>query len=267
MQARQKVTTLLTAIALLSLSGCAKTVDLSGKREALAAKQVTQGEKLVIFPDDRPSLPNGKVVWQRNNCAQCHGADGNKTLGTNVSLANKSYMRKQRPVDLYMFVTYGKPGINHPRMNGILTRRQIWDVVFYARSLSSPPLPDKEYDAIKLVFGTNCAVCHGDKGTGDGPLAHSLEPIPANFSRFERFYDRTDDQLWDHIANGIKWEGMPNFLGKLDKSKNVKFDREYIWKLVQYVRQFEQSNDITAEAQASDQHEAEANKPNDDIKQ
>lgn len=250
MQARHKFITLLTTIPLLLFSGCAKTVDLAGKRQELAAKQITQGEKLLIFPDDRPSLPNGKIVWERNNCAQCHGADGKRPVDTNIVLNNASYMRKQKPIDLYMFITYGKSGVNHPHMHGVLTRRQIWDLVLYLRSLSSPPLTDKEYEQVDQVFGSNCAVCHGKKGTGDGPLAHNLEPVPANFSKFERFYDRTDDQLWDHIANGIKWEGMPNFLGKQDKAKKVKFDREYIWKLVQYVRQFEQSNELTAEAQA-----------------
>ena len=93
---------------------------------------------------------------------------------------------------------------------------------------------------MKAVFGANCAVCHGSRGAGDGQLNKGLvlQPAPANFTQFDRFYDRTDEQIWDHIANGIKWEGMPNFLGKQDRGNKVKFDADYIWKLVQYVRNF-----------------------------
>ena len=67
--------------------------------------------------------------------------------------------------------------------------------------------------------------------------------MPANFQNFARFYDRSDFTLWDHIANGIKWEGMPNFLGKEDKAKNIKFDQAYIWKLVDYVRHFHETTE------------------------
>ena len=103
---------------------------------------------------------------------------------------------------------------------------------------------------VDAVFGSNCAVCHGKKGYGDGPLAHNLERIPANFQDFKRFYDRTDSTLWDHIANGIKWEGMPNFLGKEDKAKNIKFDEAYIWQLVDYVRHFHETTEKTLPSEA-----------------
>ena len=41
---------------------------------------------------------------------------------------------------------------------------------------------------------------------------------------------------------------MPNFLGKEDKLKKVKFDQAYIWKLVAYVRAFSSTNKQIAEA-------------------
>ena len=36
---------------------------------------------------------------------------------------------------------------------------------------------------------------------------------------------------------------MPNFLGKEDKAKNIKFDDAYIWQLVDYVRHFHETTD------------------------
>ena len=120
----------------------------------------------------------------------------------------------------------------------------------YTRSLGQPALDDKTLSEVDPVFGSNCAVCHGTKGDGDGPLARNLEPMPANFQRFDRFFNRSDDVLFDHIANGIRWEGMPNFLGKKDGKKNVHFDEAYIRKLVQYVRKFQVNNAAVRTASA-----------------
>ena len=224
---------------------------MNGQDSNLANKDLTQSNHAVIFPDDNPSVPDGKVVYEKLNCAQCHSATGEPVKDSaTVNLSDKLYMAKQKPVDQYIFLTYGKEGLKHPDLKGQLSRREIWDLVFYVRSLAVPVLSDDEIAKIDPVFGSNCAVCHGKRGHGDGPLARNMDPIPANFHQFDRFYDREDDVLYDHIANGIKWEGMPNFLDKQDRVKNVKFDEAYIRTLVQYVRHFHENNQATlAEAQ------------------
>lgn len=241
------ISLVVTASALVLLAGCSKQeVTLKGSQDALAERSVTANNQTVIYPDDDPSVPDGKVTFEKMNCAACHGASGEGVQGkTSIALSDKEYMHQQKPVEQFEFLSFGKPGSDHPVLNDKLSRREIWNLVFYARSLAAPLLTAKEWSDIDAVFGSNCAVCHGKIGYGDGPLAHNLEPQPANFQNFVRFYDRSDDILWDHIANGIKWEGMPNFLGKEDKAKNVKFDREYIWKLVQYVRNFHETNQST----------------------
>jgi mono/diheme cytochrome c family protein len=237
------------------LTACGGQVTLQGKEDELGSKKVTLGDE-VVYPNDRPSVPDGKLVWldQKNNCASCHGTDGSTAVGPkNIKLSDKGYMRLQKPVDQYSFIWFGKDAegkkVDHPTVREKLSRREAWSLVFYLRSLAIPPLKtygDKDVAEIDAVFGSNCAVCHGKKGNGDGPLAHSLEPQPANFQTFPRFYDRTDAVLWDHIANGIPWEGMPNFLGKEDKPKKVKINEEYVWKLVQYVRNFQETTDALA---------------------
>lgn len=250
----------------VSLSGCGKQeIVLSNSENKLASRTVTAGGDEIIYPDDTPSIPDGKVVWQEQNCAVCHAATGAGVPGKcNLDLTDKAYGRKQKPVDQYEFLWFGKQGVDHPTMRGKISRREGWDLVFYSRSLSAPPLSatltSKEQEGIEQVFGSNCAVCHGLKGYGDGDLAHNMEPVPANFRQFNRFYDRSDDVLWDHIANGIKWEGMPNFLGKEDRAKNVKFDQEYIWKLVQYVRHFHESTEATIATSAPTNQDTTDNK-------
>jgi len=234
--------------AIFIFSACTQQeVSLKGTEDQLAKPSTTSGQHQVIYPDDSPSVPDGKQAWQQMNCAVCHADTGKGVKGNcSLNLADKAYMRTQKPVDQFEFISFGRPGLNHhPVVSNKLSRRQIWDLVFYVRSLADPLLSDAQIADMDSVFGSNCAVCHGKKGYGDGPLGRNLEPQPANFRNFARFYDRTDDVLYDHIANGIKWEGMPNFLGKEDKAKNVKFDQEYIWKLVQFVRHFHETNQPT----------------------
>jgi len=256
------------AVPVIALLASCGQVNLS-RDPNLVSQAVTEGKALPEYPDDSPSSTDGKAVWnagwkegeKQMSCAQCHGDGTGGSAG--VNFADHAYGDKQKPVDQYMFVTYGmKTGEdgkttevpNHPKTFNQLTKRQRWDLVFYCRSLSrpvinsdTPPLP--EFLALDATFGSNCAVCHGKKGNGDGPLAHNLEPVPANFENRKRFFDRTDAVLWDHIANGIPWEGMPNFqthgVPKHDKAKNVTFDDAYIWKLVQYVRHFQSTDKST----------------------
>jgi mono/diheme cytochrome c family protein len=239
--------------------------------DGLISAKVTQGKPEPIWPNDDPSVPDGGGVYKEQNCAACHGNDGKPVGGkSTVDFSSKEYARQQKPVDQYNFVTFGEtmPGhkpapTDHPQLRTQLRPSQIWNLVFYVRSLSTAPLTDAEISEVLPVFGANCAVCHGTKGYGNGPLAkgNGLEPSPANFQSFPRFFDRTDDVLWDHIANGIKWEAMPNFLGKTDKAKNITFDRDYIYKLVGYVRHFHESNKTEEATKAAHKDESKEDKP------
>lgn len=267
---------LIPAIALLA--GCGNEIKINQQTASeLANPNLTaQPNNLVIYPDDRPSIPDGKVTFQQN-CASCHSGVGGGSApvtGSNTTpdvmpAANaattpsvtpptgqqkSSFAFDQRwadstkPIDIYRVVAFGEH--NHKAFSSTLSTREIWNAVVYARSIGQPALTTKEIEAIDPVFGSNCAVCHGTKGDGDGPLMRNLEPVPANFQRFDRFFNRTDDVLFDHIANGIRWEGMPNFLGKKDSKKNVTFDEAYIKKLVQYIRKFQINQDPVMTAAA-----------------
>lgn len=268
---------LLTIPLAVSMTACNSQVDLATNAEKLASRETTMGKDVVLFPDAVPSTADGAVYWKQANCASCHGEDGKGVAGsTTVDLTNIEWMRHRKPLDQFKLISFGTGvEVEQPNTSALgtaeenaleakgrptrsqtheaylekLTKRQRWDVIFYSRSLAAPLLSSEERMAMKAVFGANCAVCHGSRGAGDGQLNKGLvlQPAPANFTQFDRFYDRTDDQIWDHIAHGIKWEGMPNFLGKEDKGNKVKFDADYIWKLVQYVRNFHEDPDFVLE--------------------
>lgn len=270
---------LLTIPVAVAMTACTTPVSLSSKDEQIGSKELTMGKGVVLFPDAVPSVADGGVYWKQNSCAQCHGADGKGVSGQcDVDLTNVEWMRKRKPVDQYKVLTFGEGieyvqpvtsalgtaegnkmeleeehgkgrHIKHDAYQEKLNNRQRWDLIFYTRSLAAPLLPAEEKLAMKAVFGANCAVCHGSRGAGDGQLNKGLvlQPAPANFTQYDRFYDRTDEQIWDHIANGIKWEGMPNFLGKQDRGNKVTFDADYIWHLVQYVRNFSEDTEYALE--------------------
>lgn len=263
---------LLTIPLAVSMTACSSEVALNTSSEKLGSRDTTMGKDVVLFPDAVPSTADGAVYWKQGSCAQCHGEDGRGVAGkTTVDLTNVEWMRHRKPLDQFKLISFGTGvEVEQPNTSSLgtaeenqleeqgrptrtqshdaylekLTKRQRWDVIFYARSLASPLLSAEERLTMKAVFGANCAVCHGSRGAGDGQLNKGLvlQPAPANFTQFDRFYDRTDEQIWDHIANGIKWEGMPNFLGKQDRGNKVKFDADYIWKLVQYVRNFHEDS-------------------------
>lgn len=77
------------------------------------------------------------------------------------------------------------------------------------------------------LFVEKCAVCHGEKGDGNGPAAESFEIPPWSFTDGTTG-DYSDGYLFQKIKNGGEWYEMPPFgfiLKEID-----------IWDLVNYLR-------------------------------
>ncbi|MDP8922099.1 MAG: CopD family protein [Chloroflexota bacterium] len=99
-----------------------------------------------------------------------------------------------------------------------------------ARALRNPFAPDTASLARgKALYEQHCAACHGATGRGDGPLAQSLRPRPADF-RVHMAAGHTDGELFAWISKGVPGTAMPAFEGLLSEE-----DR---WHLVNYVRGF-----------------------------
>lgn len=61
------------------------------------------------------------------------------------------------------------------------------------------------------VFQTQCAVCHGPRGHGDGPLAATLDPKPTALSERTRSRERSLLALYQVVSNGVKGTAMTSF--------------------------------------------------------
>jgi mono/diheme cytochrome c family protein len=91
----------------------------------------------------------------------------------------------------------------------------------------SRPLPSVESLEIgQRLYLRLCEVCHGTSGGGDGPLASTLTPPPANL--IEHVPQHSDRELFWFIYAGIPGTRMPALSATLT--------HEEIWHLVNYLK-------------------------------
>jgi mono/diheme cytochrome c family protein len=84
---------------------------------------------------------------------------------------------------------------------------------------------DKAADGEKL-FQSNCQMCHGPQGYGDGPAGESLDPRPKNLAVFQKSVG--DDYLLWRISEGKPGTSMVAWKGILTEDQ--------IWKIVSFIR-------------------------------
>lgn len=75
--------------------------------------------------------------------------------------------------------------------------------------------------------GSGCAICHGDRGEGNGPLATQFSPPPRNFACARTVNDIPDGQLFWIIRFGSPGTSMPS---------HPKLTDEQIWQVVLHLR-------------------------------
>ena len=76
------------------------------------------------------------------------------------------------------------------------------------------------------VFHSNCEMCHGPQGHGDGPAGGSLDPKPKNLAVLQEGVG--DDYLFWRISEGKPGTAMVAWKGILSE--------EQIWQLVSFIR-------------------------------
>ena len=79
------------------------------------------------------------------------------------------------------------------------------------------------------IYAQSCASCHGFQGRGDGPLARTMVPRPADF-RIHMAEGHTEAQLFDWLSNGVPETAMPAYADELSVE-----DR---WHVIKYLQTF-----------------------------
>ena len=80
------------------------------------------------------------------------------------------------------------------------------------------------------IFQTNCSMCHGSQGHGDGPASGSLDPKPRNLAVMQE--SAADDYLFWRISEGKPGTSMVAWKGILSE--------EQIWQAVSFIRSLEE---------------------------
>lgn len=81
------------------------------------------------------------------------------------------------------------------------------------------------------LYATNCAVCHGETGEGDGPGAAGLQKPPADLHA-THVQENSDGALFYIISHGKPDTPMPAWDNVLDEEQR--------WQVVNYLRTFEE---------------------------
>jgi mono/diheme cytochrome c family protein len=98
------------------------------------------------------------------------------------------------------------------------------------KSLTNPiPKDQASVNQGQSLFNTNCAMCHGQQGKGDGPVASAFIPQPADLTSSE-VQSLTDGDIFLVITNGFST--MPSFRKQLVPDER--------WQIINYVRTFGQ---------------------------
>lgn len=85
------------------------------------------------------------------------------------------------------------------------------------------------------MFRARCQVCHGEKGTGDGPGAAALNPKPRNYTDASWQASVTDEQIKNVIMNGGAAVGKSPIM---PASPDLQAKPEVVAELVKIVRGF-----------------------------
>jgi len=98
----------------------------------------------------------------------------------------------------------------------------------------------------RKLFLQNCAVCHGDKGDGNGPAAGGMATKPANFLNLEHSSMYGPGEKFWIVENGLGEMGMPGFGNQLSA-----YDR---WSLVNFIFHLQEKQRTETESLFPDQH-------------
>jgi copper transport protein len=110
----------------------------------------------------------------------------------------------------------------------VVTLAVTWIPQTASADLQNPvPMSAASVAAGQALYQNHCAVCHGINARGDGPMAASLNPKPADLHA-SHVDLHSDGDMYSWIKNGYPDSAMPGFGAKLSD--------EQIWQLVNYVR-------------------------------
>ncbi len=166
-------------------------------------------------PTGKPSPGNGSLLWAEN-CALCHGATGKGDGPTAAAMefpptdfTDSEAAKDREPAQMFIDIKEGRMEKLMPPWGQRLSDDQIWNVLYYARSLS---LSSGDLSAGRDIYAANCAECHGEDGVSDeidlsqpgllvGKSDQTLfDDLRADQSTHAALSGLADEELWQSLA-------------------------------------------------------------------
>jgi mono/diheme cytochrome c family protein len=133
-----------------------------------------------------------------------------------AALALVGCSRGSYPLDFFSEMHYAQsfrtqepPSLSAPADSVPVTGREVDYTVVQAQALENP-VPETEDTARHgaTLYNVNCAMCHGDSGTGDGPMRERLAAaeyfgVPADLTGAGPTSSKSDGELFLIITKGF----------------------------------------------------------------
>ncbi|MGB5079113.1 MAG: c-type cytochrome [Burkholderiales bacterium] len=233
-----------------------------------------EGDADAAWKTYREAVQAGSLVYFRN-CFYCHGdllnGKGHFAAGLDplpTDFGDVGTIAQLQESFLFWRITTGGPGLPKggmpwnsamPVWHEMLSEEEVWNVItfLYDRVAQVPRMWDQgiskavttmkdriaaqraKMSAMEL-YQLRCAVCHGEKGAGDGPAAEFLHPRPRDFTRGLWKFKTSpgdlpprDTDIFSTIKSGLTGTSMPGW-------SDVLSDRQ-IGDLVALIKQFDTS--------------------------
>jgi cytochrome c oxidase cbb3-type subunit 2 len=165
------------------------------------------------------SIQNGKQLYVKMGCAQCHGPEGRGDGPSSATLVDTQgrsipardytkgeYLGGDAPADIAMRFTSGMDGTPMPSYSGVMTQKETWDLAHYILSLRKPAPPppgDPVAYGRAIVNQKQCFACHVIEGKG-GDVGPSLDVAAAKLQ-----YTWARNFLKDPVKAGKIYYYMP----------------------------------------------------------
>jgi cytochrome c oxidase cbb3-type subunit I/II len=231
--------------------------------------QIAAGQVFNVSPQAQEDLRTlGRTVYGRR-CIGCHGEQGDgkgqaarfmnplpRDFRKGIFKFRSTQGKDSLPtdVDLYSTITHGLWGTAMPSWQEISANERLaviqfiktfsdrWEKEEVGPPIAVPPEPPVTAESLekgKTLFTSNCMICHGPGGKGDGPMLPVLkdgwgEPVvPANFTLPAGVsggvkLGHNSEHIFKTIMTGIGGTPMPVFEEHLKP--------EEIWDIVHHIQ-------------------------------
>ena len=156
----------------------------------------------------------------KESCSVCHGDKGDGRSRASNSLfppprnfTTASDLTRERMI---LTVTHGKRGTAMTSWKTQLNEQQIEAVVDYVRNNFMQEVIEQHLATGRLVYGHNCASCHGDRG--QGVKASFFASAPRSFTASNARKDLTHERIMTAVIKGVPGTKMPGYANTLSAS-------------------------------------------------